>query len=245
MFDSMCFGEALPRRALDPRVTRAIARIGKFSGEPVTAATCATEAGLSSSRFLHLFKEETGIAFRSFRARSPATVAAAWPAIVIYVALGLGVTATVEWLASGVAMRECRRHQNFAGHDGDERFYDVGCRARAGARLGEKTRVSYVEPAGLYLYAGCRPTFVAGPSASLQKIKVGRPQFGRPAIEEIDRNMLSPEAPLAVACLSGVPSSDLVCGHGLARRACDKAGSAFETCTLSAPERARLLGRAP
>lgn len=68
MFDTMCFGEALPRRALDPRVVRAIARIGKFSGEPVTAACCATEAGLSSSRFLHLFKEETGIAFRSFRA---------------------------------------------------------------------------------------------------------------------------------------------------------------------------------
>ena len=39
-----------------------------LEGEPVTAATCATEAGLSSSRFLHLFKEETGIAFRSFRA---------------------------------------------------------------------------------------------------------------------------------------------------------------------------------
>lgn len=66
--DAMCFGEALPRRALDPRVVRAIAQIGRFSGEPVTAASCAAEAGLSSSRFLHLFKEETGIAFRSFRA---------------------------------------------------------------------------------------------------------------------------------------------------------------------------------
>ena len=67
-FDTMCFGEALPRRQLDPRVVRAIAQIGKFSGEPVTAASCAAEAGLSSSRFLHLFKEETDIAFRSFRA---------------------------------------------------------------------------------------------------------------------------------------------------------------------------------
>lgn len=67
-FDSMCFGEPLPPRVLDPRVTRAIAQIGKFSGEPVTAASCAAEAGLSSSRFLHLFKDETGISFRSFRA---------------------------------------------------------------------------------------------------------------------------------------------------------------------------------
>ncbi|SDI61017.1 MULTISPECIES: helix-turn-helix domain-containing protein [Bradyrhizobium] len=67
-FDSLCLGEALPRRALDPRVARSIVQIGKFCGEPVTAASCAVEAGLSPSRFLHLFKEETGISFRSFRA---------------------------------------------------------------------------------------------------------------------------------------------------------------------------------
>ena len=68
VFDQMCFGEALPPRLLDPRVVRAIATIGKFSGEPVTAASCAAEAGLSASRFLHLFKQETGISFRAFRA---------------------------------------------------------------------------------------------------------------------------------------------------------------------------------
>ena len=67
-FDIMCFGEALPRRRMDPRVTRAITQIGRFCGEPVTAASCAAEAGLSSSRFLHLFKQETGISFRAFRA---------------------------------------------------------------------------------------------------------------------------------------------------------------------------------
>jgi len=67
-FDVMCFGDMLRPRPLDARVKRAIAEIGKFSGEPVTAASCAAEAGLSSSRFLHLFKEETGISFRSFRA---------------------------------------------------------------------------------------------------------------------------------------------------------------------------------
>ena len=67
-FDRLCLGEALPRRAIDPRVARAIVQIGRFRGEPVTAASCAAEAGLSPSRFLHLFKEETGISFRSFRA---------------------------------------------------------------------------------------------------------------------------------------------------------------------------------
>jgi AraC-like DNA-binding protein len=66
--DVMCFGEALPPRALDPRVARSIAQIDSFSGAPVTAASCAAAAGLSSSRFLHLFKQETGISFRAFRA---------------------------------------------------------------------------------------------------------------------------------------------------------------------------------
>jgi len=67
-FDILCLGEALPPRELDARIARAILQIGKFSGEPVTAASCAAEAGLSPSRFLHLFKEETEISFRSFRA---------------------------------------------------------------------------------------------------------------------------------------------------------------------------------
>jgi AraC-like DNA-binding protein len=67
-FDRMCFGEVLPRRALDPRVARSIAQMTRFCGEPATASSCAAEAGLSASRFLHLFKQETGISFRSFRA---------------------------------------------------------------------------------------------------------------------------------------------------------------------------------
>ena len=66
--DVMCFGEKLPARALDPRVARSIAQIDNFSGEPVTAASCAAAAGLSGSRFLHLLKQETGISFRAFRA---------------------------------------------------------------------------------------------------------------------------------------------------------------------------------
>lgn len=67
-FDRQCFGDALPQRALDPRIVMAMKQIGCFSGDAVTAASCATAAGLSASRFLHLFKQETGICFRSFRA---------------------------------------------------------------------------------------------------------------------------------------------------------------------------------
>jgi AraC-like DNA-binding protein len=67
-FDELCFGEALPARPLDPRIARAIAQMERFSGEPLTATGCAAQAALSASRFLHLFKQETGISFRAFRA---------------------------------------------------------------------------------------------------------------------------------------------------------------------------------
>ena len=68
VFDRLCFGEVLPQRTLDPRVVKAIALINRFSGEPATAESCAAAVGLSTSRFLHLFKEETDISFRAFRA---------------------------------------------------------------------------------------------------------------------------------------------------------------------------------
>jgi len=67
-FDRLCFGQVLPQRTLDSRVVKAIALINRFSGEPATAESCAAAVGLSTSRFLHLFKDETDISFRSFRA---------------------------------------------------------------------------------------------------------------------------------------------------------------------------------
>jgi AraC-like DNA-binding protein len=67
-FDAIFFAKPLPRRDIDPRIARAIGCLGDFTGNAVTAADCAALAGLSQSRFLHLFKDETGVAFRAFRA---------------------------------------------------------------------------------------------------------------------------------------------------------------------------------
>ncbi len=67
-FDQLCFGEALPDRKLDQRIKRSAAKLNDFSGSKMTAADCAASAGLSPSRFLHLFKEQTGVSFRAFRA---------------------------------------------------------------------------------------------------------------------------------------------------------------------------------
>ncbi len=67
-FDQLCFGKALPDRKLDHRIKRSAAKLNDFSTSKMTAADCAASAGLSPSRFLHLFKEQTGVSFRAFRA---------------------------------------------------------------------------------------------------------------------------------------------------------------------------------
>jgi AraC-like DNA-binding protein len=67
-FDRLSFGEVLPDRRIDPRIKRAAAKLNDFSGAKMTAADCAGSVGLSPSRFLHLFKEQTGVSFRAFRA---------------------------------------------------------------------------------------------------------------------------------------------------------------------------------
>ena len=67
-FDLLCFGENLPDRNIDARIKRAAASLNVFSGAKMTAADCAAAVNLSPSRFLHLFKEQTGVSFRAFRA---------------------------------------------------------------------------------------------------------------------------------------------------------------------------------
>jgi AraC-like DNA-binding protein len=67
-FDNLFFGEALPARKIDRRIAAAVVRLNDVSGAPVTAEDCAAAANLSQSRFLHLFKDETGVSFRALRA---------------------------------------------------------------------------------------------------------------------------------------------------------------------------------
>lgn len=66
-FDRVFFGEALPARALDRRITRVLASIRDNPTGTVAAAECASLVNLSFSRFLHLFKAEVGIPFRNVR----------------------------------------------------------------------------------------------------------------------------------------------------------------------------------
>ena len=66
--DEAVFGGALPRRRFDPRIESVVDRIKANPCDQFPAEECAATLGLSFSRFLHLFREETGTTFRRFRA---------------------------------------------------------------------------------------------------------------------------------------------------------------------------------
>lgn len=66
-FDLMFFGLTLPSRTLDKRIASVLDRIKGDPSAPASAEDCARQVNLSFSRFLHLFKAEVGVPFRSFR----------------------------------------------------------------------------------------------------------------------------------------------------------------------------------
>jgi AraC-like DNA-binding protein len=67
-FDALFFGATLPPPVLDARIRAVIERIVADPAAPSPAEACAAAVGLSFSRFLHLFKQQTGVTFRAFRA---------------------------------------------------------------------------------------------------------------------------------------------------------------------------------
>jgi AraC-like DNA-binding protein len=67
-FDRLFFDTPLAPRRLDRRVARAIVRMQGQFDDALPAPDCARAANLSLSRFLHLFKDETGVPFRALRA---------------------------------------------------------------------------------------------------------------------------------------------------------------------------------
>lgn len=65
--DLLTFAKPRERRALDPRVSRAVASLASGREDARRVAEVAGEVGLSPSRFQHLFAGEIGVPFRRFR----------------------------------------------------------------------------------------------------------------------------------------------------------------------------------
>jgi len=66
-FDLRLWGCSLPGRVLEPRVHYVVDAIKSDPRGRFSADDCAASVGLSSWRFLHLFKTEMGVPFRNFR----------------------------------------------------------------------------------------------------------------------------------------------------------------------------------
>ncbi len=66
-YDEIFFGQELAPRQLDARIAAVLRQISDDPSAPAMAGDCAASVNLSFSRFLHLFKEQTGAPFRSLR----------------------------------------------------------------------------------------------------------------------------------------------------------------------------------
>ncbi len=67
-FDDYVLGRVLPRRHADHRIETILDRLlDDLPEDKFSAAACAADVRLSTSRFLHLFKDETKIPFRTLR----------------------------------------------------------------------------------------------------------------------------------------------------------------------------------
>lgn len=66
-FDRLLFDEVLPRSMLDERVQAVLDDIGAYPEGSTAAEVYAQRCQLSTSRFVHLFKKETGIPLRTLR----------------------------------------------------------------------------------------------------------------------------------------------------------------------------------
>jgi hypothetical protein len=170
------------------------------------------------------------------------SVISGFPGLLIMVAVGLGAATSFEWLAGGDAYLGC-----IDSGLGGRKFYDVDCRKETGSRLGGgKTETNYVEASLVYLYAGCRPTYVAGPIQNMDghDLKQGIARMGLDALREIDQDtrFLKPDATAPVICPLD-KSSDHACRMLRKWGACKPEGSELEKCTMTAEQRRSILGR--
>ncbi len=171
--------------------------------------------------------------------------------LVLVATLGAGFFSTARWIVTGTAIEDTRNLQGFPGRD---RFYYTDCRSAVGAQtVYTKTKTAYVDPAVLYLYAGCRPVFLSGPPQNMDGhdlkegadvTAVGAPRLGMGAFVEVSTTprFLDVTEDLLVVCTPGF-STDPVCQFAKSRGACHSGGTAVDICSMSPADRMTLLSR--
>jgi len=163
-------------------------------------------------------------------------------ALLVYVSCGLAAASTIDWFWGGSGYQMLGPQ-----YLGRHLRYSLNCRELTGSRLLERTTAVYTEERGAYLWAGCHPTFVAGPKGTIDGhyIKTGAISSGTPGLQELLETIVEPGAPVSVACMSDGQRSDSICNaaqmEGIGT--CTASGSEFKRCTVPSSQRERLSHR--
>jgi hypothetical protein len=163
------------------------------------------------------------------------------PALLMVAVLALASDASLNWIG-GWSFNDCRS----SGLPENKHYYTTDCRSETGAGVvNRRTKPMYLDPEILYLAAGCRPGFMAGPPASMDghDLKVGTARLGIEGLRELhhDRRFLDPAADLDVTC-SRKPTADPACALLKQAGGCAPAGSELMLCSMTPAQRKAALG---
>jgi hypothetical protein len=119
-------------------------------------------------------------------------------------------------------------------------IHRMDCRAATAARLFEPVRPFYAPASAWYAWAGCHP--IMAPARSLgggQIVDVGRPVFGRAALQSLSARFVEPGSDLKVACPI-TATDDPICRYAIERGGCQPSGTDWVVCALTPGDRTRL-----
>jgi hypothetical protein len=163
--------------------------------------------------------------------------------LIMLAAIGLGAASSIDWFGGGNpgggAINDCRVGEI------DVAYYRTDCRGETGGGVvTSRAKATYVDPAVLYLYAGCRPTFIAGPAVGRDghDVKMGTARAGLDALADVSRDARFGAATtdLDLVCDSQ-QAGDPACAAARAAGVCKSSGSAVLRCKMTPAQREAVL----
>jgi hypothetical protein len=162
--------------------------------------------------------------------------------LIMLLAVGLGAASTLDWFGGGNpgggALNDCRSGEI------DVAYYRTNCRTQTGGGVvTSRAKPAYVDPAVLYLYAGCRPTFIAGPPVGRDRhdVKMGTARMGLDALVDVSRDPHFGVGDRDLEIVCGTSTFDPACTAAAKAGTCTPSGSDVTRCKLSAGERETVL----
>jgi hypothetical protein len=164
-----------------------------------------------------------------------------WSTATAFVALGSALPAffTAFWLREKAP--ECLLGSEITQPLLGGNLYEIDCRRLAGAHLGERPQVTYVDEPLWYFYTSCRRVFEAGFSDPPWPTKI-RSAFETPQHLSEFVKMAPPDATVPAVCAVAPERNDRVCKALTRAGECTPNGEMFVTCAFTPEQRRRLLG---